>query len=1253
MGSLDEGTAYAFKAYSDTTCADDKALATAAAWATLPPKPSKPTLTVSLGDGKVRLASSVGGTAALTKWQYIKKAGENAWETEWSDIDSTSSTLSHTLTGLADGTAYKLKVRARNASGAGAASDASDAATPRAVTLTAGTATATGMTLTIANWSADWYWKHTTPAGGGCSSTKVAAGTDSVTVGSLDSNTAHTFKAYSDATCSDAGELATAASRATLPAKPLKPVLTVNLGSGKMRVASSVTGEASLTKWQYKKKKDGGSYDDDWTDVDGASTSLSHEVTGLTDGSRYQFKVRARNASGAGAESDESDETTLQPATLTAGSVTADGMTLTIRDWTKPWYFKHSAEPPNICTGAVQANTPSKPVTGLDSNTAYTFTAHDDGYCKTKLLATAAPFATLPPKPSKPTATAGSGSGELTLTASVGGGSAALTKWQYVKKEGENAWETDWTDISSTSKSLSHKVTGLTDGTKYLFKVRARNASGASAASDASDAATPRAPTLTASAATATGMTLTIAGHDGAWYWKYTTPAGGECSSSKVAAGTKAATPESLDSNTVYTFKAYGDGQCSTELATANSYATLPATPAKPTATAGAGSGTLVLSSSVTGTAAIEKWQYVKKEGENAWETDWTDVASTSKSLSHTLTGLTDGTKYRFKVRARNASGAGEASGASAEATPRAPALTAGTATADGMTLTIAHWSAAWRWKRTAPSAGDCSTEVAAGTDSATVGSLDSNTAYTFKAYSDNSCETELAAASPFATLPPKPAKPAAGAGSGTLTLTSSVTGTAAIEKWQYKKKKDAGNYDADWTDISSTSKTLSHTLTGLTDGAVYRFKVRARNASGAGAASDASDATTLVTATLTAGAAKATGMTLTIANWSKAWRWKQTAPSAGDCSSEVAAGTDSATVGSLDSNTAYTFKAYSDTECSTVLATAGSLDDPAGRAGEAGGHRRRRQRQAHPHVVGDGHGGDREVAVREEGGRERLGDRLDRRRQHLDDPVAHADRSHRRHEVPVQGAREERLGHGRGVGRFGRGHPAGADPDRGLRDGDRHDADHRELDGAWYYEYAVPSGGDCSSKVAAGTDSATVGSLDSNTAWTFKAYSDGNCSTELAAASPVRDPAAVPGDAGRHHRRRQRHAHPDVLGDGHGDADEVAVRQEGGRQRLGDGLDRHPEHLEEPVAHGDRSHRRQGVPVQGARAQRLGLRRGLGRLGRGHPAGADPDRGLRDGDRHDADRRPLDGAPGAGSGPRRAPATAPRRWRPGRRPRR
>ena len=113
--------------------------------------------------------------------------------------------------------------------------------------------------------------------------------------------------------------------------------------------------------------------------------------------------------------------------------------------------------------------------------------------------------------------------------------------------------------------------------------------------------------------------------------------------------------------------------------------------------------------------------------------------------------------------------------------------------------------------------------------------------AYTFKAYSDSSCTdaNELAVTDPFLTKPGQPTTPTveAGAGSGQLTLSATVTGSGAISGWQVQQKEGNGNFGS-WTNIASTSTTnLFHTLTGLSDGTDYQFKVRAVNATGNGAA--------------------------------------------------------------------------------------------------------------------------------------------------------------------------------------------------------------------------------------------------------------------------------------------------------------------------------------------------------------------------------------------------------------------------------
>ena len=381
--------------------------------------------------------------------------------------------------------------------------------------------------------------------------------------------------------------------------------------------------------------------------------------------------------------------------------------------------------------------------------------------------------------------------------------------------------------------------------------MQATNATGTGPASDASTAVAPQAVTLSADTATAAGMTLTIGNYSLAWYYKYTTPDGGDCSAAAVPAGTPTKTLTTLTSNTAYTFKAYSDSGCSDsdELAAAASYATLPPKPTTPTVAAGVGSGKLTLSSSATsgGDLALTKWEYTTDNG-----TNWTDISSTSTTLSYTVTGFQNNTDYTFKVRASNASGASEASDASQSVAPVDETLTVSkdTITTTGATLTIGNWSAKWYYKHTSPSNGSCSTQaVPARTSTKAVTGLTPNTSYTFKAYSDSGCSTStvLATASAFPTLPPKPDMPkvTAGMGSGKLMLTSSVAGTASLTKWQYTKDNGTS-----WTDISSTSTTLSHIVPGLTNGTDYSFKVRAWNASGMSEASDASDAVTPVPAT-------------------------------------------------------------------------------------------------------------------------------------------------------------------------------------------------------------------------------------------------------------------------------------------------------------------------------------------------------------------------------------------------------------------
>ena len=171
-----------------------------------------------------------------------------------------------------------------------------------------------------------------------------------VSLTGLSSNTSYTYAAYSDSGCSTL--LATAASFLTKPGKPTTPSVATNVGSGKLTVTASVTGTGTLSKWQYQQKEGSNNYGS-WTDIaSSTSISLSHTFSGLNDGTSYQYKVRAVNATGTGAESDASTAAAPAARTLTAGSVEATTATLTIGNHTGNWYYKANAAPHASCSSS-------------------------------------------------------------------------------------------------------------------------------------------------------------------------------------------------------------------------------------------------------------------------------------------------------------------------------------------------------------------------------------------------------------------------------------------------------------------------------------------------------------------------------------------------------------------------------------------------------------------------------------------------------------------------------------------------------------------------------------------------------------------------------------------------------------------------------------------------------------------------------------------------------------------------------------
>ena len=114
--------------------------------------------------------------------------------------------------------------------------------------------------------------------------------------------------------------------------------------------------------------------------------------------------------------------------------------------------------------------------------------------------------ATAPGAPTGLKAAAGNTKVTLTWTAPAANGGSAITGyWVYV---GTASGAESATPVNQTAATAtSYAVTGLTDGTKYYFKVKAQNAAGASAASNEASAI-PSPVNFTAKPGTATGISV-------------------------------------------------------------------------------------------------------------------------------------------------------------------------------------------------------------------------------------------------------------------------------------------------------------------------------------------------------------------------------------------------------------------------------------------------------------------------------------------------------------------------------------------------------------------------------------------------------------------------------------------------------------------------------------------------------------------------------------------------------------------------
>ena len=530
--------------------------------------------------------------------------------------------------------------------------------------------------------------------------------------------------------------------------------------------------------------------------------------------------------------------------------------------------------------------------------------------------------ASVPSAPTNVTATAHAASAKVSWTAPSTNGTPITSYTVTSSPTAKTCTTTGTTDCT---------VTGLANGDKYTFKVHAHNGKGTGPTSTPSNTVIPTSvpgkPTgiSVTSENAAVKIAWTAPADNGTSITKYTatgTPGGKSCTTT----GALTCTVSHLTNGTPYTYKVHATNGRGTGPTSTPSASVVPASPptTEPTLTGtSSGNGSITLDwKPVTpgkdGGATITGYVTHAEIGTTVKAT--TNVAATATTA--TVSGLVNGTAYRVTVAAVNSAGDGPPA-TSGEITPAGPPtkpVKVVAEAADGAVLIIwtapsAAGTAITGYKVTVlTSTKTCTTKTAL---TCYVTTLTNGTPYSFTVHATNGRGT-----GPTST-PTTPVTPGF-VPSAPLDVRAAPTDASATVNWT-PPSTDGGSSITGYTATSfpttrtcTTSGALTCKVSGLKNGTMYTFRVRATNDVGIGPSSSPStgvkpstvpDAPVDVTATSSNGSASVSWeIVATGTNGSTITGYTATStPTQRSCTT-TSASAKSCTVNNLVNGTSYSF---------------------------------------------------------------------------------------------------------------------------------------------------------------------------------------------------------------------------------------------------------------------------------------------------------------------------------------------------------